>query len=83
MDDQESERREVWAVRVADRLVDGTLTAIERLPVPDQHSALRAIAKRALWHIPNAATEAQRLAQEMAVESLKQPHPRDDPPGRD
>jgi hypothetical protein len=44
---------------------------------------MREMAKRALSHMPNAAAEARKLARLMEVEGLKQPHQRDDPPGRE
>jgi hypothetical protein len=75
--------RESWARRTAEHLVDGVLAAIERLPLSDQECLLRAVAARALWHMPNAATEARNLARIMDIESLKEPHLRDKPPDRD
>jgi hypothetical protein len=75
--------RESWASRTAEHLVDGVLATVERLPIPDQECLLRAVASRALWHMPNAATEARNLARVMDIESLKEPHLRDKPPDRD
>jgi hypothetical protein len=77
------QKMEAWAARTAGHLVDGALGAVETVPPEDQLALLRAIAQRALWHMPNAASEARQLARVMAVENLKRPHPRDDPPARD
>jgi hypothetical protein len=81
MNDREASER--WARRTAEHLVDGMLSAVERLPLADQMSLLRAIAKRALWRMPNSSTEARDLAKYLDIENLRQPHPRDDPPDRD
>ena len=85
--DREEHQREGWARGVAHHLVDGALAATERSggppPSPDQVSLLREIAKRALWHMPNSAAEARQLVSVMTIENLRQPHPKDDPPGRD
>jgi hypothetical protein len=67
-------------------IVDGALSACERsgdpLRSPDQISLLRAIARRALWHIPNSADEPRKLVRCVTMENLRQPNPfDDDPPG--
>ena len=67
---------------VARNLVGAALAAVERLPSQDRWSLMRAIAKQALWHMPNAVKEARKLVDVMQIENLKQQHP-DDPPGRD
>jgi len=43
---------------------------------------LRAIARRALWHIPNSTDEVRSLVRYITMENLRQPNPFDDePPG--
>jgi hypothetical protein len=80
------EPRDIWAEATAVHIVDGALSASERsgapLPNADQIALLRAIAKRALWHMPNSSEEVRGLARHLYLENLRQPHPRDDePPG--
>jgi hypothetical protein len=77
------EQREAWARRISEHLVDAMLATCERQSIADQEALMRAIARRALWRMPNAPFEARELAKAMEIENMKQPHPRDTPPGRD
>lgn len=76
--------RENWARMSADHIVDGALAASERAkgshPTADQVALMRAIARRALWHMPNSSDEVRDLARHLYLENLRQPHPRDDDP---
>lgn len=76
MSQDDESKRTIWARRAAERIVDGMLTASERLPT----ALLREIACRALWHMPNSSDEARALVRHIDVENLKQPHPSDDEP---
>jgi hypothetical protein len=73
---------EVWAKNAADRLISSAMLITECSTTnhrENQNALLREIAKIALWHMPNASTEARQLAKLMDIEALKNPHPRDDP----
>jgi len=76
--------RDIWAEATAAHIVDGALSASERpggpLPNADQIALLREIAKRALWLMPDSSDEVRGLARHLYLESLRQPHPRDDAP---
>jgi hypothetical protein len=76
------EPRDIWAEATAAHIVDGALSASERsggqLPNADQIALLREIAKRALWHMPDSSNEVRGLARHLYLESLRQPHTRDD-----
>jgi hypothetical protein len=80
---RDDHEREAWAKSAARHIVDGALVATERtserLPSRDQVALMREIARRGLWHLPNASDEARRLAADMMIEGLKHPHPGDDP----
>jgi hypothetical protein len=76
--ERDQHEREVWAKNAADRLISGAMRISERLPLEEQTALLRQIAKIALWHLPNASTEARQIARTMDIEALKSPHPRDD-----
>jgi hypothetical protein len=78
MSQDEDAKRTVWARRAAERIVDGALTASERLPKPDQAALLREIARRALRHMPNARDEVRELVRYFDVEDFRKPHPGDD-----
>ena len=80
MADDGQQSREVWARKAAHHIVDGVLAASERYPAPDQMALLREVARRALWHMPNSSDEVRDLARYLYLESLRQPHPRDDDP---
>jgi hypothetical protein len=85
-DDLGKDPRDRWAEATATHIVDGALSASERLggrlPNADQIALLRGIARRALWHIPNSAEEARKLVRFIDIENLRQPNPLDDePPG--
>ncbi|WP_445215692.1 hypothetical protein ACKWRH_24995 [Bradyrhizobium sp. Pa8] len=74
--------RESWARMTAHHFVDGALAASERSsgphPTADQIALLRAIARRALWHMPNSGDEARAMVRHIDIENLRQPNPRDD-----
>jgi hypothetical protein len=62
------------------------LAASERSggPLPNAHQValLREIAKRALFHLPNAGDEARKLVRYIDIANLRQPNQLDDdPPG--
>jgi hypothetical protein len=76
-------KRESWARMTARHTIDGALVATERLPRADQTTLLRELAKRALWHLPNARDEVRAIMKWLDLETLKRQHPHDDPPGRD
>jgi hypothetical protein len=74
--------REVWARRIADRLVGMVMLTAERYEAPELNAALREIAKLSLWHMPNALEEVKRIKAWIELERLRQPHPMDEPPKR-
>jgi hypothetical protein len=78
MSQDDEAKRAIWARRAAERLVDGVVTASERLPLPDQAALLREIARRSLWHIPNSRDEVRELVRYFDIENLRQPHAGDD-----
>jgi hypothetical protein len=81
--DRDAQELEGWARNVARSMISVAIGACERLgqrpPYPDQTVLLRELAWWALWHMPNAAAEATKLAKTMTMEKLRQPHPGDDP----
>ena len=77
----QNEKQAIWAQRAAARIVDGALTAVERLPRVEQDALLREIARHALLHITNSHDEVRALAKYFDVENLRNPHPGDDLPG--
>jgi hypothetical protein len=81
--EQEQYERESWARGAARNIVGGAMRTCERLPPADQVALLREIAKLSLWHMPNSRDEARGLVKFVDIENIKQPHPRDAPPGRD
>jgi hypothetical protein len=85
--DTDEHSRESWALATADQFIGGILRATERseesLPTRDQIALLRQIAKLSLWHMPNSRLEVRELVKFIDLENIKQPHPKDDPPGRD
>ena len=80
MSKSEEANRTIWARRAAERIIDGTLTAVERLPKPDHDALLREIARRAIWHMRNSDDELKNLRDYFKIENLRQPHPGDDLP---
>lgn len=80
--ERDEHEREIWARHVARHVVAVAMIASERMPSADRDAVLREIAKLALWHMPDAASEARELVRTMQIEGLKQPHERDSPPGR-
>jgi hypothetical protein len=80
MSQDEETIRTIWARRTADRMVDGALAAVERLPKPEQAALLREVARRALWHLPNSRDEVRALVKYFDIENLRQPHLGDDLP---
>jgi hypothetical protein len=77
--DREEHAREGWARMVSNHIVNGALAAVERSSAADQVCLLREIVRLALWHMPNAVDEARNAMKYLEIETLKQPHPRDDP----
>jgi hypothetical protein len=78
--------RDRWAEATAMHIVDGMLSASERLggrlPNADQIALLRELARRALLHMPNSADEARKMVRFIDIENLRQPNPLDhEPPG--
>ena len=82
MPQDDEAKRTIWARRAAEGIVDGVLTAAERLSAVDQAALLREMARRALWHMPNSRDEVRELVRHFDIENLRQPNPfDDDPPG--
>jgi hypothetical protein len=80
MSQDEEANRKIWARRAAERIIDGTLTAIERLPKADHDTLLREIARRAIWHMRSSDDELRQLRDWFKIENLRPPHPGDDLP---
>ena len=80
MSQDEKTNRTIWARRAAERIIDGTLTAVERLPKLDHDALLREIARRAIWHMRNSDAELKNLRDYFKIENLRQPHSNDDLP---
>jgi hypothetical protein len=75
MNEKNDKAPEEWVYRHAERLIAVALGASEHLPLSARTALLRAIARRALSHLPNATFEARELAKAIEVESMSRRSP--------